>query len=171
MKRVFFRVWCFQQAPVQHCTRCLLAQCCRKSIQTTLNRIFFLCNVVWSLLDNIAQSFYLCNVFARILGLYWTGLFHVQYFLEALGQHCTRFLPMQYCPKSIKTTLNKIFFLFHVVWSQLDSIAQSVYLCNVVPRVLRQHWTGFLSVQCCLESFEQHCKKFLPVHAVLSQKY
>ena len=72
---------------------------------------FFLCNVVWSLLGNIAQGFCLCNIVPRVLQHYWTGSFHVQMqcCLEPLGQHCIRFSPMQSCPKSIKTTLNKIF--------------------------------------------------------------
>ena len=80
-----------------------------------------------------------------------------------------RVFPVEYCPKSIKTTLHRMFFLCHVVWiflgnimqdfwlwhavpregflicnvvwSLLDNIAQSFYLCNAVPRVLRQHWT------------------------------
>ena len=30
--------------------------------------------------------------------------------LGPLGQYCTRFLPVESCPKSIKTTLNRIFF-------------------------------------------------------------
>ena len=50
---------------------------------------FFLCNVVWSLLGNIAQSFCLYNVAPRVLWHYWTGFFH--------GQHCT------------STTLHKVF--------------------------------------------------------------
>ena len=54
---------------------------------------FFLCNVVWSLLGNIAQDFCQCSVVPRVLRQYWTGFFHVQCCLEPLGQHCTRFLP------------------------------------------------------------------------------
>ena len=33
---------------------------------------------------------------------------------------------------------------------------QSFYLCNVVPRELRQHWKGFFLVQCCLKPEQQH---------------
>ena len=42
------------------------------------------------------------------------------------------FLPVQYCPKSIKTTLNRIFtcaMLSGTSWA----IAQGFYLCNVDP--------------------------------------
>ena len=105
-------------------------------IQTTLG--FFLCNVVWSLLGNIAQSFCLCNVVLRVFWHYWTGFFHVKCFLEALGQHCTRFLPVQCCPKSIKTTLNRIF--------------SCAMLC-----------AGFFPVQCRLQPIGQYCTKLLPV--------
>ena len=38
---------------------------------------------------------------------------------------------------------NALGFLCNVVWSLLGNIAQGFYLCNVVPRILRQHWTGF----------------------------
>ena len=38
------------------------------------------------------------------------------------------------------------------------------YVCNVVPRVLRQHWRGAFPVQCCLESLGQNCTRFLPMH-------
>ena len=32
------------------------------------------------------------------------------------------------------------------ILSQLDNIAQGFYLCIVVPKVLRQHWTGFFPI-------------------------
>ena len=115
----------------------------------------FLCNVVWSLLDNIAQSFYLRNVVPWVLRQHSTRFIPVQCCLEPLAQHWTKFLPaVQCCLKSIKTTLNWIFtcamlsqeyednieqdfFLCSVVWSLLDNIAQSFYLCNIVPRVIK----------------------------------
>ena len=65
------------------------------------------------------------------------------------------FFPVQCCPKSITTLLNRIF--------SCGMFSQGFYLYNVVPKVLRQHWTGFFPLQCCLEPIEQHCKKFLPV--------
>ena len=79
---------------------------------------FFLCNVAcsWYCLEAIGQhctkflqSFYLCNVVPRVLRQHWTGIFPVQCCLEPIGQHCTKFLPEQCFPKSIKTTLNRIF--------------------------------------------------------------
>ena len=36
-------------------------------------------------------------------------------------------------------------------------IAQVFYLCNVVPRVLRQHGIKYFLMQCCLEPQGQHC--------------
>ena len=95
---------------------------------------FFLCNVVWSLLGNIAQGFCLCNIVPRVLQHYWTGSFHVQMqcCLEPLGQHCIRFSPMQSCPKSIKTTLNKIF----------------PVQCFLEP--LGQHGTRFFELLCAM---------------------
>ena len=116
----------------QHCTRLLPAQCCPKSIKTTSNRIF-----------------------------------PVQCCLEPPGQHCTSLLPVPCCPKRIKTTLNKIFpvqccprriqtilngsFSFAMLSGASRTILPRIfvpYLCNVVPRVLRQHCTRFFPVQC-----------------------
>ena len=46
-----------------------------------------------------------------------TGFFPLQFCLELLGQ------AVQCCPKSNKTTLNRIFFLWNVAWSLKDNIA------------------------------------------------
>ena len=43
-------------------------------------------------------------------------------------------------------------FLYNVVWGLLG-ITQGFYLCDVVPRVLRRHWTEFFHVKCCLEAY------------------
>ena len=39
---------------------------------------FFLCNIVWNFLGNIAQDFCQCNIVPRVLQQYWTGFFHVK---------------------------------------------------------------------------------------------
>ena len=130
----------------QHFIRFLLVQCCPKSIKTTLHRIFScakLSGASWATLlrvssceivpqeyyANIAQDFFLC--------------------LEPLGQHCIGFLPVQCRPKSIKTTLHRIFSYaklpgasratLHRVFicvllskEYYDNIAQDFFLCKVV---------------------------------------
>ena len=133
----YFPVQCCLRLLGEHWTAFLSAQCCPKSINTTLNRIFFL----------------------------------VQWCLEPLGQHRLKLLLVQCCPKSIKTTLNRIFscamlsqenynniekdlFLCNVFWTLLDNLAQIFLLCNGVPTKLRQHWTGFVPVQCCPKSIK-----------------
>ena len=125
--------------------------------QDNIEQFLLLRNVVWSLLDNIAQAFYLCNVATRRLGGHWAVIFPVECCLQPLGQHRTRILPVQCCPESIKTRLNSIF----SVSSLLDHISQGFYLCNVVPRVLRQHWTVLCPVQYCLEPIGQYCTRIL----------
>ena len=49
------------------------------------------------------------NVVPRVLRQHWTWVFLMQCCLEPLGQHCIGFWPVHCCPKSIKTTLNRIF--------------------------------------------------------------
>ena len=78
------------------------------------------------------------------------------------GEHCTRFLHVQCCPKSIKTTLNKIF----PVQCCLEALGQHCAMLLPVqccPRELRQHWTRFFLVQCYLEPQGQHCLGYLHV--------
>ena len=94
---------------------------------------FFPCDVIWSLLDNIAQGFCMCNVVPRVLRQNWIESFLVQCCLEHQGQHCLRYLLVQCYPKTIKTTLNRIFFLCNVVWNFFGNITQGFYLCNVGP--------------------------------------
>ena len=102
-----------------------------------------------------------------------------------------RVLPVPCCPNSIKTRLNKIFsyvmlsgasratlhntghyfsffmfFLRNVLCRLLDNNASGVNLCNVFPRVLRQHWTRFFPVRCCLKPQGQYCIGFLSVNIV-----
>ena len=43
-----------------------------------------------------------------------------------------------------------------------DKAAPDFFLCNVVPRVLREHCTEFFHVQYCLEALKQHCTRCLP---------
>ena len=114
---------------------------------------FFQCNVVWNLLDNIAQRLYLCNVVSRVLLLYWTEFFHVQFFLEALGEHCKRFLPVQCCPKSIKTTLNRVFscaMFSGANWTTLDK----VFTCAMLSQYksIKTTLSRFFPVWCFLEA-------------------
>ena len=134
--------WCYSDDigffPVQCCLESL-EQCCTEFVPVQCCQDFFMWNVFWRLLDNIAQGFYLCNVVPKVLRQHWAGFLPVQFCLEPIGQHCTRFLPVQCCPNSIKTKLNRIFscvMLSGASWITLHK-AQSFYLSNVVPRVLR----------------------------------
>ena len=68
-----------------------------------------LCNVVWSLLDNKAQGFYLSNIVSIVLREHWRKFVLVHCCLKSQWQHFLWYLPVQYSPRSIKTTLNKIF--------------------------------------------------------------
>ena len=82
--------------------------------------------------------------------------------LEPLRQHCTRFLPVQCCPKSIKTTLNRIF----PVQCCLEPLGQHgtrffQFLCNVVLRKFKTTLKNIFLVQCCLQPQGQHYIDFI----------
>ena len=85
------------------------------------------------------------------------NFFPLQCCFKPLGQHCIG--PRLHKP----LTLNGTFFVFKVVWSLSDNIAQGFYLCNVVARVLRQHCTGFFLIQSCLEHLGKYCIGFSAV--------
>ena len=89
--RGFFPVQCCLRLLGEHGVRFYLCNVAPRVLRQQWTGFFFLCNVVWILLDNITQNFYLCNV-PRVLKQHWTGFF-----------------PVQCCPKSIKTTLSRIF--------------------------------------------------------------
>ena len=98
---------------------------------------FFLCNVVWSLLVNIAQSFCLCNVVSKSITKLLSRILSYEMFSE--GSWTTRF-------------------------------TQDFYLRNVVPRLLRQHWAGFIPGfywMFFVVALGQHCTRFLPVQYCL----
>ena len=90
--------------------------------------------------------------------LHW--VFSVQYCLESLGQHCTEILPVQCCPKSITTLLNRIFsckMLSGASWTTLHK----VFTCAMFsPKSIKTTMNRTLPVQCCLETFGQHGTKF-----------
>ena len=62
-----------------------------------------------------------------------TGFFLVHCCLQSQGQHCTEFQPVQGCPRSIKTSLKKVFScpISKYIWG---NIAQEHYLYNVNPK-------------------------------------
>ena len=102
---------------------------------------FFLCNVIWSLPDNLPEGSDLWDVVPKVLRQHRTGIFPVQCCLEPLEHFCIGFWHVQCCPKSFQTTLNKTF----PVQCCLEPLEQHCiwfFLCKGVPGVLRQHCTA-----------------------------
>ena len=133
-----------------------------RKYQSKIAQDFFIYNVFWSLWDNITYRFYLHNVVPRVLRQHCTGVSLMQCCLEPLRQHCIGFWPVQCYPRSIKTTLDRIF-SYAMLSGASWAIPHRVFSCpDVVPSVLRQHCTGLFLMQCCLELFGQHCIDFWP---------
>ena len=118
---------------------------------------FFMCSVVWSLLDSISQDFYLYNVVPSVLRQHWIGFFSCAMLFRASRTTLHRVFTCAVLSQEYLGQQWTGFFLCNVVWSLLDYIAQGFYLCHVVWRVLRQHWTRFFHVECCVESLGQYC--------------
>ena len=93
-----------RQDCMEHFTYAMLFQ----NIKTTSKRIFScarLSEASWGTLHKI----FTCAMFSQE---YWETIeqvFSYEYCLDPLRQHFTKFLFFHYCPKSIKTTSNKIF--------------------------------------------------------------
>ena len=104
-----------------------------QSIKTTLNRIFS-CQCCMQPLEQLCIGFWHLQCFPRVLRQHWTEFFPVQCCLEPLEQnyigfflckgvpgvlkdnisqplrqHCKGFWSVSCCPRSIKTTLHRIF--------------------------------------------------------------
>ena len=113
-------------------------QCFLKSIKTTLNGIFFVHIVVWSLSDNITNGFNLCNVVQRVLK---TTLNNI--------------LSCGLLSKTSRTTLHRVF--IYVIPQEYHLLGQH---CTGKPYVLlslRQHGTRKILFSVVLILFGQHC--------------
>ena len=124
---------------------------------------FFMCNIDWSLLNNIGQGFYLHNVVPRVLRQHWRRffLYNVAWsLLDNMAQDYFSYFA-QCCRKKIKTTLKKIFLVPCCLQPQGRYIG--FFLWNIFPRALRQHSTRFFIVQCYWQPLGQHCTRLLPV--------
>ena len=109
----------------------------------------FMCNVVWSLLDNIAQGFYLCNVVPRVLRQHWTKLFPCNVVWRLLDN------------------IAQGFYLWNVVQGELRQYWTGLFLVQCCLEPHGQHCLGYLLVQCCPKSFKTALNRIFP-YAVLS---
>ena len=94
---------------------------------------FFTCNVVWRLLDNIAQGFHLFTVVTRELKTTLNRIFSCGMLSGAQEQHCLEYLLVQCSPRSIKTTLNRIFscaMLSGTSWATLHKVFTCAMLAH-----------------------------------------
>ena len=126
---------------------------CSKSVETTLNMLFFvqsclqplkqLCIGFWHVQCCPMWQCDMCKSFKTALN----RIFSCAMLSGASGTILHKVFPVQMCPRSIKTTF----------YSLSDNIAKGFDLCNVAPGVLRQHCTRFFLLQCCLEPLGQYC--------------
>ena len=109
---------------------------------------FDLCNVVPRVLRQYQKRFFLMqccleplgkrcivcyqfNVVLRLLRTHYRGFFLIQKCLELPGKRWIRFCPVQCFPKSIKTTLHRIF--SYVMLSGVSgSILHRVFVCEIL---------------------------------------
>ena len=106
----------------------------------------------------MTQGFSLCNVVPRVLRQHLTRFLHVHHCLQPQGQHCIGYLPVQCCPKSIKTTLNRT-----TLSSQCCLKTSRTILCNVGQwhtDMFSQENNQYYVVLICLS---QHCTINLPL--------
>ena len=78
----------------------------------------------------------------------YTGFLPVQYYLESVGQYNTKFLPVQ-C-KYYENTEHD-FFIYNVVWSNLDNIAQGIFPIQCCPKGIKTNLNRIFSCEMCLE--------------------
>ena len=67
------------------------------------------------------------------------------------GTALHKVFPLQFCPRSIKIILHRIF----PMPCYLEP--PGLFLCKGIPGVLQQHCTRCFLMQCCLETLGQSC--------------
>ena len=129
----------------QHWTIFISVQCCLEPIGQNCTRLLPMQCCPKSI-KTTWNSIFSCEMLSRAS---WTTL-HKVFTCAMLSQE-------------YYDIIEQDFFMWNVFWRLLNNAAQGFCLCNVVPKVLRQHWTVFFPVQCCLEPIGQSCTRFLPV--------
>lgn len=107
---------------------------------------FFMFSIVWMLSDNIRQRFYLSNVAPRLL------------FSSALFSGVSRttlhgVLAVQYCHRTIKTVLLRIFFC--------ENSAQDVEVCGASKTVLYRIYDSVTKTGFHIRLFQEYIKTTL----------
>ena len=102
---------------------------------------FFMGNIVWSLLNNIAQSFYLFNVDLWLIDNFYEKNNLCNVVLTMLGQYCVGILSSQCCLNTSKTLHQKIIGAMFTK-GLTNTFLQENNLYNVVLISLSQYCTG-----------------------------
>ena len=137
-------------------------KCCPEIIKLTLDRIFF-----YAKLSAASRA-----TLHRVLTM--SRIFSYEMMSGPSQKTLHRVLICSMLTQKYQENIPQDFFSCNVAWSLSDNIVLGFDLCNVVPRALRQYWTGFFLMQCCLEPLWQHRIEFFlcnVVPGVLRQQY
>ena len=129
--------------------RLLPMQCCPKSTNTTLNRNFshamlsgasqatfhrvFSCEMLSGAFQATLHRVLTCAMLSQEYQGKMSQGFFMQSCLEPLEQYYIGFLPVQYCPISIKTTLNRIFPYTRVSGATLTTLNR-IFTCEMLSQ-------------------------------------
>ena len=108
---------------------------------------------MWVNLCNIGAAFAATSYYQR----------NNQFKIKIAGKWCYSdnigFLPVQCCPISIKTTLNRIFSCVMFSGGSRTTL-HKIFTCAILSQ---KYSDNIEPVQCCFEPIGQHCTRFLPV--------
>ena len=105
--------------------RVFFVELCPRSIRTTLQGTFFMCNIVWKLSDNIVKGFYFCSVASRVL-------FSSAFFSGVSRTTLHGVLAVQYCPRSVKAVLLRIFSCVMLFGTSRTTMHKIIFLWKFV---------------------------------------
>ena len=123
--------------------------CCLKIL------IYVKTNFFLYLVQRLSKSFFDLKVKLKMLVLLLSLKDNTEYI--CLNQHWIGRCAM--LSQMYLDNIGKTMFLYNT-GSLWDNNAEGFCLCNVVPRVLKEHWTGFFLMQCCQEPEGQHYIRF-----------
>ena len=128
---------------------------------------FFLCNVVRSLLDNMAQGFfcYFVQCCPKKIKTTLRKILLVHYCLQPQRKHYIGFFLWNIAPKVLTQHCTGLF----PVQFYLQPLGQHCIrflLVQYCPKSIRTTLNRICPIQCCLEPLGQHCTRFLLCNVV-----
>ena len=157
---------CCLEPPRKHCIEFWPVQCYAKSIKTTLDR-FFLMKYSLEPRRQYCIEFSAVNYCPNSIKTTLQRIFSDAMLSGAFRVTLHRVLTCAISSQEYQGKIAQDFLYAMLSGASRTALHRVFYRCNVVPRVLRQHCTGFFLMQNCLEPLGRDSIEFSAVQCYL----